>query len=97
MFDRERELEEKLKALPDGPKPRDVECSFCGAKSGRHCTSTTSSYPARTHAARWEAVGIMKPSQLDKDRDNADGELRDLRRKLVNVPDMSWLHNRQRL
>lgn len=95
MFDLERALEEKLKALPDGPKPRDVACSFCGAKEGRNCIATTSSYPARTHVARWEAVGITKPTHLDRDRDNVDGELRDLRRKLENLPDMSWLHSRR--
>ena len=94
MDDLEHKLEQRLKALPEGPKPRDVSCSFCGAKAGSHCTSTTSAHPARTHVARWEAVGITNPTYLDKDRDIVDGELRDLRRKLANLPDMSWLRNR---
>jgi hypothetical protein len=95
MADLEHELEQRLKALPDGPKPRDVDCGFCGAKPGYHCKSTTSSFPARTHVARWEAVGISKPTYLDKDRDVVDGDLRDLRRKLASLPDMSWLRNRR--
>ncbi len=95
MVDLEQELVQRLKALPDGPKPRDVACGFCGAKAGFHCTSTTSCYPARTHIARWEEVGIAEPSYADKDRDIVDGQLRDLRRKLENLPDMSWLRNRR--
>jgi hypothetical protein len=95
MFDRERDLESKLEAMPEGPKPRDVACPYCNAKVGHSCGSTTSAYPARTHVARWEAVGISKPNLTDWDRDNADGNLRDLRRKLEAVPEMTWLKSRQ--
>lgn len=67
----------RLAELPEGPKPRDVSCPTCGAESGRECRTRTG-YGTTTHAPRWDAVGISKPSHDDRSRDYWDGERRKL-------------------
>lgn len=70
----------RLAEIPEGPKPRDVPCSTCGAKIGRESTTRTG-YGTSTHAPRWRAVGVSKPSDDDRGRDYWDGE----RRKLEEI------------
>lgn len=67
----------RLAEIPEGPKPRDVRCPTCGAEIGRECTTRTG-YMTSTHATRWRAVGILKPSHNDRGRDYWDGERRKL-------------------
>lgn len=48
--------------MGDTPKTASaVECPRCGAKPEYDCRSKTGRY-ARTHKARWNAVGIKRPS-----------------------------------
>jgi hypothetical protein len=46
------------------PDPLSIECPQCGAAPGGACaTRKTSDWgTARTHTARWRAVGIERPS-----------------------------------
>ncbi|MGF6440120.1 hypothetical protein QF002_000929 [Paraburkholderia youngii] len=67
----------RLAEIPEGPKPRDVPCPTCGAGIGRECTTRTG-YGTSTHAPRWSAVGISKPSDDDRARDYWDAERRKL-------------------
>lgn len=43
------------------PDPYLVECPKCGAKPRFGCTTATG-FAAVTHAARWAAIGIPKPT-----------------------------------
>ena len=70
-------MAQRIAEIPDGPRPRDVVCPLCGAAVGAGCRARTG-YPARTHAPRWRAVGIARPSHDAVDRDYWDGEHRKL-------------------
>lgn len=80
----DEELKAQLAAMPDGPKPFDVDCPKCGAKIGFGCTAT-SGYGAKTHMARWKAVGVERPDHEDRHRSYLDGVLRELERKSRNL------------
>lgn len=91
---RDEFVAQRLAELPPGPKPRDVPCPLCGAAMGIECRTRTG-YGARTHAPRWRAVGVLKPSDEDHSRDYWDGE----RRKLESIDALyrtpSWLMGRR--
>jgi hypothetical protein len=85
----DEDVNQRLAELP-GPKPRDAPCPLCGAAIGVECTTRTG-YSARTHAPRWRAVGVSKPSDEDRSRDHLDGERRRLEtiKALYRTP--AWL------
>lgn len=56
--------------------PRDVDCPYCETKAGHGCRSA-GSFSIPTHAARWKAIGIKKPTQEQRDADYEDGVRRD--------------------
>jgi hypothetical protein len=78
-----------------GNLPRDVECPLCGARVGWHCStrSNTGLWRARTHTARWRAVGIKKPTQDDLTADYEDGKRRDLEATRVALERVSALYD----
>lgn len=42
--------------------PISVPCPLCGAKAWSGCSSRNSSYSAKIHLKRWQAVGVKKPT-----------------------------------
>lgn len=52
--------------------PRDVSCPHCEAQVNFGCHSP-SHYGARTHSARWKAIGIVKPNYDQTHADYLDG------------------------
>lgn len=63
---------------PPGPKPLDVVCPRCHAPVGFECQTTTGFQALRTHAGRWRAVGVARPTMEDLERDYADYKNRKL-------------------
>lgn len=60
---------------PPGPLPLNAECPYCGAKVGYSCVSrnhTKGTWAAKTHLARWKAVGVNQPDYDDRHRDYWD-------------------------
>lgn len=58
--------------------PRDIECPWCGAAVNHGCRSRTGSFwHAKTHIARWRAIGIYKPTLDQIVLDGKDGMERD--------------------
>lgn len=73
------------------PLPLDVACPRCGAKVGNDCTTVnadgrSTAWGAATHAARWKAVGIAKPSPEDRTRDYEDSKRRQAERRAAHKP-----------
>jgi len=92
MVPYEEVVAQHLAQLPVGPMPRDVPCPLCGAAIGVGCqTRTGSGHEARTHAQRWRAVGVMKPSNEDRGREYWDGERRNLESKKARYRTPAWL------
>lgn len=52
--------------------PRDIACPHCEAPVDRGCRTATG-YATATHAKRWAAIGVRKPSVDDRHRDYLDG------------------------
>lgn len=61
-----------MSALAEGPLPRMAPCPTCGARPPITCR-TPAGYPARTHAARWAAVDVLRPNHDDLHRDYLHG------------------------
>lgn len=70
--------------------PLDVECARCGAGVGRGCHTGTG-YAAKTHVARWRAVGISEPDGADRQRDYEDSQRRRLERIEAAYKRPAWL------
>jgi hypothetical protein len=78
-------IRSRLETNP-GPKPLDVACPHCSAAIGRGC-KTKSSYGAKTHLARWHAVGVKIPSCEDRERDYLSNTLMRLEYKIQALSD----------
>ena len=85
---------ERLAEVPAGPKPLDVPCPFCGAEIGVQC-SARSGYGAATHAPRWRAVGVARPSHDDRLRDYWDGERRKLEAIKARPVPLWWAQRKE--
>lgn len=81
--------EESRKAA--GPLPLDVECPRCQASAGRGCVSRNirGTWAAKTHLARWKAVGVDTPDYDDRARDYQDFKKREQDRILASYPSRS--------
>ena len=74
-----------------GPLPLDVECPRCQSPVGRGCVSRNirGSWAAKTHLARWKAVGVNTPDYDDRARDYQDFKKREQDRILASHPTRS--------
>ncbi len=58
--------------------PRDVPCPFCGAAVDHGCHPRERARgTANTHAARWRAIGITRPTLNEVLADGEDANRRD--------------------
>jgi hypothetical protein len=64
--------------------PSSVRCPFCTVPPGRRCM-TAKDYETATHAARWKAIGILKPSLDDLMADWADRAAYEAKRTEENI------------
>lgn len=58
--------------------PRDIQCPRCNAAVNHGCRSTLNAFmSARTHVARWKAIGVERPTDAHKLADMHDAIERD--------------------
>lgn len=68
--------------------PLDAECPHCQAPVGKGCVSRNirGTWGAKTHQARWKAVGVETPTYEDRARDYQDFKKRQQDRILASYP-----------